>query len=339
MRARAAPARPWRRAALSAYGLWGLVRPIIVALVSGVVFLLLLDSAVFDSPLLLPRLPTYRHDNSPNDKLLQAARYANAQVLFLGDSRIVYGVDPEVVSKRCGCGPGYNAGFPGAEIRTTRIMAERLLEKLSPRLVVIGVSQWELSDQADVSIGEGVRELAPPWRRAEFGLGADLPELVGGVWRLYKYRGELRQALDVWVGEGEPAEPRRGYSPYSGRPELRDRDFDRREAQWFTDFSVEGRRSEALKGLIADLRRRGIRVVLLVPPLHPEFQDDVRAEIGVFRAAIAKLAEEQGVMLIDATRPRDVNLDDDHFRDVVHLDEDGSEKLSRYIGEKLRSGR
>src|SRR3712207_6849900 len=66
--------------------------------------------------------------------------------LFRSDSRVLFGISPTHVSETCGCGPGYNAAFAAADTRLTRVMADRVLEKLSPGLVVIGVSQWELSD-------------------------------------------------------------------------------------------------------------------------------------------------------------------------------------------------
>ena len=331
-----------RGAALRWSGVWAVARPVAVALLSAVAVLLLLDWVVFQTPAVLPRMPTYRNDGSPNDKLLLAARYPDSKVLFLGDSRVRYGIDPDIVSRKCQCGPGFNAGFPGADVRLNRLMAERLLERMSPNLVVISVSQWELSDKADVHVGEGSRELVPISRRAEYGMETnipeDIPQLIGGVWQFYKYRGELRQSLEVWAGGDRREEPRRGYKPYEGRAELDEDDLERREDQWFDDFSVEGRRAQALRGLIDDLQARGIRVVLLAPPLLPEFQQDVGRPIARFRAAIAKLADEEGVQLIDATASERIGIDEDRFRDVVHLDEEGSEQYSAFVGEKLRTG-
>ena len=98
------------------------------------------------------------NDGSPNDKLLLAARYRDAEVLYLGDSRVFYGVDPSIVSEACGCGPGFNGAVPAADPSLTSVMADRLLQKLSPRLLVLGVSQWELSDEADIPVDDPARD-------------------------------------------------------------------------------------------------------------------------------------------------------------------------------------
>ena len=304
-----------------------------------VLTLLILDWVLFDTPALASRLPIGNNDGSPNDKLLLAARYPDAQVLYLGDSRIFYGVDPIIVSESCRCGPGFNGAIPAADPGLTRIMADHLLRRLSPRLVVLGLSQWELSDEARIPIEDPAREIVPPWQLAELGMWRDDPagaqEWLSAAWRLYRYRGEVRAALDEWASTSPREDPRRGFEVYSERRRLREEDQDRRERQWFSDFSVEGRRAGALRGMLADLRARGIEVVLVAPPLYPDFHAQVRREVATFHAVVEELANEHGAAFVDVTEPQRIGLTPSHFLDVVHLNEEGTTIFSRHLGAVL----
>ena len=332
------PARGWLE---RGRGLWDGLWFGAAALLAAAVALLLLDFALFDLPGLGRRLPFGQRGGSPSDKLLLAARYPDTQVLYLGDSRVHYGIDPAVVSESCQCGPGYNAGTPALEPGLTRVMARQVLQTLSPKLVVIGLSQWELSDGATIHAEDAARELVPPWQLGQFGLSLDPAELpresVDAVWRLYRYRTELRQALELWTSGEQIDDPRRGFRAYGEKRRVREKDLDRREDQWFDRFSVEGRRAEALRGLLADLQRRDVAVMIVAPPLYPKFHARVRREVAAYRGAVERIAAEQGATFVDLSEARQANVTSDHFKDVVHLNEQGATRLSRELGKILRS--
>jgi hypothetical protein len=299
-----------------------------------------LDWLLFDAQVVARRLPLDDLD-SPDGKLLLADRYHDAEVVYLGDSRVHFGIHPEIVSDVCDCGPGLNAGFPGADPRLHSIMADELLEKLSPELFVVGVSQWELSDNAEIRVWGPAPELVAPWDWDEYGLGLDRPaevrDALGDAWRTYRYRAEVRVALDPWSPEAGWTDPRRGADIHTDYRRVRDRDLDERQEQWFTNFAVQGRRTEALRDLLADLRDRGIRVLLVAPPLYPEFHARVRREVDLSRATISKLAAENGAVFEDFTEARRSGLKSDDFRDAVHVGKEGSTKFSRQLGNVIRS--
>jgi hypothetical protein len=309
-----------------------------VALLTAAVALLLLDWLLFDAPAVGPRLRVV-DDPLPAEKLLLAARYPDARVLYLGDSRVLVGVDPAAVSETCGCGPGYNGAFVLADMRLIRVMAARLLRTLSPGVVVIGVSQWALSDAARINPNRPGPDLLAPWEFAEFGLTLDPKEraeaAVRSAWRLYRFRDELRAAFDPWTTVRSYELPR-GYLPQPEPPGSDANDFDERMRHSFDRFSVQGRRAEALRGLIGDLRAGGLRVILVAPPLHEAFRPRVRVEVDAFRAAIGQLADEAGAPLEDLTEPRRTGLRPAHFVDSVHLNQDGAARFSRELGRALR---
>ena len=93
--------------------------------------------------------------------------------------------------------------------------------------VVISVSQWELSDRATIHVDEPTRELTLPWQLGQSGRRISDDEearmAVGTVWRLYNYRGQLRNSLEAWAGRQPPENPRRGYLEYRENTRLRER--------------------------------------------------------------------------------------------------------------------
>jgi hypothetical protein len=322
---------PWRYLGASA-------RFAAVASLTVVAALLLLDWVLFDTPVVAPRLRIV-DDPLPAEKLLLAARYPDARVLYLGDSRILVGIDPSAVSETCRCGPGYNGAFVLADSRMSRIMARRLLETLSPEVVVIGVSQWALSDAANINLNRPGPDLLAPWEFAEFGLTLDPKEQVeatlGRAWRLYRFRDELRATLDPWTTVRSYELPR-GYLPNPEPPGLDPRGLEGRRRAWFGGFSVQGHRAEALRGLIGDLRARGLRTMLVAPPLHDALHARVRVEVDAFRAAIEQLAGETGATFEDLTEAHRTGLTTAHFEDFVHLNDDGAVRFSRQLGRVIR---
>jgi hypothetical protein len=320
--------------------LWESVKFSAIALVTAVALLLLLERALFDMAAVAAQVPI--QGPSPNDKLLLAARYPDTRVLYVGDSRVLTDIHPAIVSEACGCGPGFNAGFSAADLRLTRIMANRLLQKLSPELVVIGVSQWELSDQAQIQVWGPARELVPPWELPGFGVSLDEPEevreAVESVWRLYKYRDELRAALEPGADTAGREDARRGFIPKRETRRVGEEHLNRDQQRFFADFSVDGTRTEALRALVAELHRRGIRVLLVAPPLYPRFYDRVRDEVALFHSAMEELAAQNGAVFEDLTVSRPIGLTAGNFRDAVHLDEAGASKFSRHLGNLIRSG-
>ena len=331
--ARRAPARraPWRW--LPAWASFAAL-----AILVAVATLLLMDWLLFDTPAVTARLRV-GDQGLPREKLLLAARYRDARVLYLGDSRILGGVDPDFVSETCRCGPGFNGAFGAADLRLTRILAGELLQTLSPEVVVIGVSQWALSDAAVLELAQPAIELVPPWQLAEFGVTLDpagqLEATLDRAWRLYRYRAEVRATLEGRSGAGDH-ERNRGYYVNDRPRRLGQQGLDEREQRWFTNFSVEGRRADALRGLLADLRARGIRVVLMAPPLHQALHARVHSQVGAFRAAMEQMAVEGGATFEDFTAPEPLRLTAGQFQDFVHVNEGGAERFSRRLGEALR---
>ena len=313
-----------------------------IALSAAVLVLFAVDWALFEVAGLGERL-RLEDATLARSKILLASRYRDARVLHLGDSRTVTGLDPVVVSATCECGPGYNAAFSAADPVLTSIVADRVLHVLSPRAVVIGVSQWWLQDRTEQNFG-AARDIVPPW---ELGRLIGVPEVrdvlsstIAAAWRVYRYRSELRTTLGLARPlPSESVDHRRGYlaRPYEMRTAEAtvERDAAFLKTLWFTPYAVVGRRSAALLELLEHLHDRQIRVLLVGLPLHPAVRGRVPVELARFGDALVRLATK-GHASVD-----DLSTDDSFaphdFRDVVHLSVAGAEKLSRQVGARLRT--
>jgi hypothetical protein len=336
---RLAPANVWRdRVRWRTVG--AATEFVFVVLVSAMLTLFFIDWLLFDSPLVAPHWRLGQNDGSPSDKLLLANQYRDSEVLFLGDSRTLRGIDPAEVSKECRCGPGFNAGFSASDPGLNRLMTARLLEKMSPHTVVISVSQWELSDKARIRVDYPTRELARPLQLRQYGQRIsdddDVQMALSSLWRLYNYRGQIRASLEAWASRRPPEHTRRGYHEDREKIRVQEKDLDEGEERFFDDFSVRGRRAQELRGLIADLRSRDIEVLLIAPPLYPSFQQRVKRQVASFTETMEQIAAESGVRFVDLTLPERSGLTNRHFNDIVHLSADGAARYSRQIGKLLK---
>jgi hypothetical protein len=309
-----------------------------VALVTAVAVVAAVDCVLFDVAGLEQYLVAQEVD-SPRAKLLMAARYRDAKILYLGDSRAVSNLDPDVVSAACRCGPGYNAGFSSADPFLTAVVFGHLVARMSPELVVISVSQWWLSDGADISVLWPARQILGPWdliRVAGYPGAGDLVSAALAVpWRAYRYRTEIHATMMEGLGSHR-LDFRRGFTP---KQTPRSREQLAREAlvvkqRGFSKFDLNGQRMAVFRGLLDDVRRRGIRAVVTVPPLHPVALRLVEPEVSRFLTVVTDVSLAAGARVEDFTRPH--WIDETDFADNVHLNEQGARKLSRHLGDGLQ---
>lgn len=310
---------------------------VLTATATAVVVLLVIDVVGFGLLGLEGRL-AIESATSPRAKLLMAARHRDSRVLYVGESGVLTNFDPGVISRACGCGPGFNAGFGGTDPLLTGVMTRRLLGVLSPEIVVIGVSQWWLSDGADIGVHWAARQVLGPAELVRVagypGLGALASSALAVVWRAYRYRDELHASLLTALGR--PAiEFRRGFGP---RDEIRtpariEADAAIVRERGFTRFDLRGRRTEAFRRLLDELRDRGIRVFLVVQPLHPASLRRVALQAREASDVIREVAAATGAVVEDLTDPGWLIPSD--FADNVHLNPAGAAKLSTYLGARL----
>lgn len=92
--------------------------------------------------------PLWWHDLATQRKELQMRRLGRADVVVIGTSMVLYGIDPDALGKRLGmrC---YNASiYRGVPTVTEMWLRDFVLPMLRPRLVVIGLSAVEANDNS-----------------------------------------------------------------------------------------------------------------------------------------------------------------------------------------------
>jgi hypothetical protein len=318
-------------------------RSIVLALVTFVTVLLAVEFALFRSGFVAAHA-SVSHPDFPLAKLALAVRQPS-QVLYVGDSTVLTGIAPAVASERCSCGPGFNGAFKAATPQLVAAMTRRLLAVQQPKLVVLGVSPWQLSTTGHFTdtyldgFEEEARELLTPAELAALGQPLDVVGTIDSQLRALSVAYGQRLLVKEWAGSAVPQqrydESLRGlYVPpgsASSPAQLA------AAAEYvFRDLSEPTTQSQGatvFDALIADLRARGIAVAILLPPLHPAAYDHAGPYLDRADALLREFASGRGAALIDCRAA--VSAAD--FRDLDHLLQAGAMKQSTCVGRRLQA--
>ncbi len=274
----------------------------------------------------------------PMGKVALAERMPDARVLYVGDSTILTGIAPAVVTDACRCGPGLNGAFGASTPWLTAAMTRHLLAIEHPELVVIGVSPWSADAGAQFADSELAHEVLSPADLTALGQSNDLPQTIqarlGDVWSAYGQRILLKEWAASLVPHQRYDMAERGFFAYPGTFTSSAQlvaavghlvpDLATEPTPTAPGLTVTGE-------LIDDLRGRGIDVAIVVPPLHPFAYEQVGTYLDRADAVVRAFAVAHGATLIDCR----ASVGPADFRDLVHLGEAGALKQSRCIGEQL----
>lgn len=259
--------------------------------------------------------------------------------LFLGSSQAYRALDPEAISARIRARTGqplrcFNFGLGGMSETSEAPLARILLRKYRPRLVVVGVSSYGMSERG-IRFGEFLE--SSPWYRYQAGR----PNLDGWLlehsYVMRRYQGYLfwtnpekdaiatQEGLVVGMGAS-------GHAPFE-RGRFRDVGPENRRV--LEQYRISPRHVEALDALFR-LRSPEVEFLAVEMPVHesvialyPHGADDHEAA----RATIAEVAARHGVPFWRV--PDDLALPTSRWADFVHLNRDGTAVYSAWLGERL----
>lgn len=285
-------------------------------------------------------------DNSTQVKVAQMDRLSRrlgcVDVAFVGNSMTRDAVDPRTfTSADAPHRSAYNAALDAA---TPALLEQWTLDQVVPRLdpatVVLGLSSFDLNDNARIAASAlDSYQSAPLSRRDLFGrLQRPFVEHAD----LFRYRSELRDPLALWAGiqrlrRGEKSErlSTGGIDGIIGpdgeglsRRALRYRGsvglqrFDQTEL--LNDFAIGGAQTVAAANLIEGLRDQGIAVVLMLLPVTQDYiglHPNGPADFERFLTRARGLATATGATLVDA---HDWATSDAVFADTHHLNGRGA---------------
>ncbi len=320
---------------------WSIVRtharPIAVAVAICLLALLTVELTVFRSGFFAAHV-RLSNPSFATAKLALAARSVDARVLYVGDSTILTDVAPAIVSGRCECGPGFNGGFKAATPELTDALTRRVLALMHPRLVVIGMSPWEIGGNAKYDAGDLAREVLPPVDLYELSSPVDLmgtiDKTLGSVWSAYGQRVLIKEWLASLVPGQRYDEALRGLwiPPGSATSPVQLAAVGQDVLGGVKEPTPNAPGAIATLSLVDELRAQGIAVAMLVPPLHPAAYEQAAPYLDRADAVVRELAVKHSIPIIDCRSA--VSAED--FRDFDHLIHAGAEKHSTCVGDQIR---
>ena len=299
--------------------------------------------------------PLWWHDLFTQRKEAQMRRLRRQgprDVVFIGSSKMLYGLDPDVVSERLGlrC---YNASiYRGVPTVTEAWLADRGLGILEPRVVVVGMSPTEVNDNSPLTSRLEEYRGAPvftagPMRRALYAaadrsalarfarMGKQPRRLARAVARAARDRAAWRWSLPTEI-EGALGPSGQGLNlqdrTYGHGPRM----YELIRSQAGVNYDNGGIQSGAYPRIVARNTAAGARTLFAAMPGAREFLDDMfeggRPAWAREWARLRSMADELGVPVVDVA---DGFEDHAWFADMVHLNGDGRREFSRRLAEAL----
>jgi hypothetical protein len=307
------------------------------------------------------------YDPQPCRERLATCRQGRWDLLIVGGSPAMYGIDPAILTGTPWRGKpiasGFNFGLPLGTMTEARFAAAHG-PPVPPRLLIYGATATDFNESrrsadgprrlmtvADLASAATSRSQPAGWFAWNFG-----SEAVARSWRLYYHRRGIRLCLAgatsrVWPNlfPAEAAEAARGkgitqelrsangFPPPP--PVTRDRRLDALKADGrITDYFPFMDDYRVGAGYLADLDRmlgtaagQGTTVVLVDMPVPADLDGRLYPnQFAVYRSALAEVASAHGVPVLQATRAA-VGLTDADFCDLVHLNGTGAVKLSHWL--------
>ncbi|MBP7146496.1 MAG: hypothetical protein KBD01_03050 [Acidobacteria bacterium] len=259
--------------------------------------------------------------------------------LFLGSSQVYRAIDPQAVRQRIRQRSGedlrcFNFGLGGMSEISEAPLAEILLRKYRPRLVVVGLSSYGMGDRGfkfDEFLG------ASPWFQYQSGdptLSGWLLEHSYAMRRYQGYRfrtGTDKDQIATQVGLVIGMDPT-GHAPLK-RGEYRGVGPETRRV--LQQFSVSPQHIEGLQALLA-LRSADVEFLGVELPVHETviaLYPQGAADHTAARATIEQIAAQHGIPFWRL--PDDLRFPADTWADFVHLNRAGTAIYSDWLGERL----
>jgi hypothetical protein len=292
-------------------------------------------------------------------------------LVIVGGSPVSEGINPALLSGLVWRGRPlesvYNLGLPGATTSEIWHSVEHGIAT-PPRLLLYGITASDVNDGRDEPHGPRsimqardvaewvrLRPGAGPWCVRHYAFGR-----CSRAWNLYHFRNGLRlwaadraEALRPGTFPEAAQEARDGlrYSAalargdgFAPRPEFQAGNLAHMKANGnfppfaFLDKYRLGGHLRYLHKLLDWGEVHGVPVVLVDMPVSEELNRQHPGAFTAYAAALAEVERARGVRVLRPTREA-LGLTDDDFADLIHLNEQGSTKVSKWLKTTLGGGR
>lgn len=295
--------------------------------------------------------PLRWHDLFTQRKQDQMRRLDRCDLVVAGSSKMLYGVDPNVLAERTGlC--AYNASiYRGVPLVTETWLRDVVLDALRPRYVVVGISPTEVNDNSPLTTRLAEYRAAKVFhasrpRRLHWWLGR-WSYAIRYVWLLRRPRTllalvrEVLRRRDVWSWR-VPVEIPGELGPNGQSLKFLDREYGHGPrmlaliTEQVTNFSNGGEQVGAYHRLPALCAEHGARLVLAAMPAARQLIEDTfeggRAAWDAEWSRLREMVAGLGVPLVDVA---DGFEDHRWYADMVHLNGAGQAEFSRRLGDAL----
>lgn len=277
------------------------------------------------------------------DKLADVERQP-PRVLIVGNSRADNGIDPRAIGDAAGrpAAHYYNLGLPGANVVTyhgeiKRLDARGLFGRQKIDTVVLALDESALQDEQSLGYVAFLAERSALWRAERY------RDWLGSHVHLWSYNANLRQLRepdklsrfveasfsDVEAMGGSTA-IHLGYRAGFGTRNTAQALAQERAARLPPAAYAE----PFLWDMVDLLQRRGVRVLVTVPPLRDRVSAfySLGREADPYRAVLARI-RQRGIAVL----PEPVGYRHYEFIDAGHLNDIGARRYSQELGRHLQA--
>jgi len=274
------------------------------------------------------------------DELLE--REGHVDCILLGSSVVLNGFDPALVSDTYAQQTGdplacYNFGIPALTAKGAGLLAELLVERYHPRLLIYGLTLRAVAEGAFQSDRIYWHITETPWvqyKRGSFTLTGWLADHSSAFQHYLAYRNWMKHEFGNWLAEHKNAS-RTGYTPLYSTPIIDPAAVN--GPAYFTTFRYAPQDLAGLDQILRLQGQGGTKVLLVELPLPLFFRELFDGGAAGYQMRLDELAAraaEYGVPLWQ-TSTLDLVPENGWAADIQHVNDNGARALSRWLGERL----
>ncbi len=271
---------------------------------------------------------------------IKARKAQDGQIdcIILGDSQVLYGVDPSIVEQaylektgqtlRC-----QNFGLGGLKPITAYPLAKLLIENFHPSIILFGT---DLFDYTSVQAGSDASIMSSPWVKYQLGDFSIDGWLIEN-WNSYRYY----LGMDRYLLNGEENANHIEANGHSLKFSAKTNMTQQEQVDYFDNLldrpEITGEQLDGLHKLLA-LNSAETKIVLFETPVNPIFFTLKKFAYNrkVYPDFRNMLENEAAYVSTDLWLTQEsLQIPEDDWYDIVHLNKPGTLYFSRLLGEHL----
>lgn len=266
----------------------------------------------------------------------RVAREGQVDCIFIGNSQVLYGIDPVTVEQAYLDETGraihcQNFGLGGLPPMSAAPLAQVLIKNFHPEIIVFGTGLWDYSSANADSTHASL--MSSPWFKYQFDdftldgwfyENSNAFRYIFGVDRALKSPDDKSDRIDV-----------NGHAAYSGQTQLTLNE----QLEYFETIAkrpeLTQRQMDGLHDLLA-LNSSQVKIIVIETPFDPAFLEARRKARLLYPDFKNMLAAQTSLAGVDLWLTQDsIDFPHDEWYDLIHLNGEGATHFSRLLGSYL----